>query len=507
MNVLVLNLGMKSIRSIIFDQDGRKLSSASRPLKSAINNTRVEQYPEEWWEKAVEVMQISVKDAGTDQIDYITVTASASCLVCLQKDGTPYKYCLMVSDKRSIAEVDEIRNAPAYKKAEEESGLEVTVSVMLPKILWMKKYKPEVFDYTHYFLTPNDFMIYQLCGQACTDELNAIKYQYSINKQAYPSELLNQLGIPQSKLPEVVRTGELAGIMHPEISKQIGCKEGTKVVVTSYDAICSFIGSGVSDEGEASDVSGTVTVFRMLSKKDELIHSGKTYITPFNQGDFNIIGGSNNLGGGLIEWVKQCFYANEANPYELMEKDASESELGARGIIFLPYLLGERFPLWNDSARGVFFGLERMHTRKDTTRAVFEAAAFIDRTMMEAIQETSAEVTTIRLSGGLARVNLISQIKADVTGKEVIVLSEFETTASGAAMMVLNGQEHIPFSELTNFSRKRMTIHPDMENHAKYNQLYKLFKETYKTLEPMFERRLELLKSISNNKEIQIENL
>ena len=149
-----------------------------------------------------------------------------------------------------------------------------------------------------------------------------------------------------------------------------------------------------------------------------------------------------------------------------------------------------------------------MHTRKDMTRAVFEAAAFIDRNMMEAIGETTADVTTIRLSGGLARVNLISQIKADVTGKEVTVLSEFETTASGAAMMVLNGQERIEFSQLARyFSKSRMTIHPDMENHEKYNVVYKLFKETYDSLVPMFDRRVELLDTIRSSRETQIENL
>jgi sugar (pentulose or hexulose) kinase len=149
-----------------------------------------------------------------------------------------------------------------------------------------------------------------------------------------------------------------------------------------------------------------------------------------------------------------------------------------------------------------------MHTRKDMTRAVFEAAAFIDRTMMEAIGETSAKVSTIRLSGGLARVNLISQIKADVTGKEIIVLSEFETTASGAAMIVYNGQEGMGFSQLAaDFSKSRMTIHPDMENHKKYSVIYQLFKETYKQLIPMFDRRVELLGTIRDSRETQIENL
>ena len=142
------------------------------------------------------------------------------------------------------------------------------------------------------------------------------------------------------------------------------------------------------------------------------------------------------------------------------------------------------------------------------TRAVFESAAFIDRTMMEAIGEMTDDVKTIRLSGGLARVNLISQIKADVTGKPVSVLSEFETTSSGAAMMVLNGQEGRSFEELSKlFSQIRMTIYPDINNHKKYDVMYTLFRETYQTLEPLYDRRIKLLDNIRSVGETQIENL
>ena len=506
--ILVLNMGMKSIRSIIFNDAGKRLSCASITLTSAINDVRVEQYPNEWWEKAVEVMRTSIKDAQIKTLDYITVTTSASCLVCVDECGNTLCNAIMVSDKRSVSEVDEIKSSNEYKTVKEDTGIEISVSLMLPKILWLKHNAPNIFDKTRYFLTPNDFLIYRLSGQVCTDELNALKYHYSLKDNAYPERLLQKINVPLRKLPEVKVTGSLIHTLPPDVAKKLGCSTETKIVLSSYDAICSFVGSGVSNEGEASDVSGTVTVFRVLSRKDKLLPSNRVYTTPFSQGKFNIIGGSNNLGGGLIEWVKQCYYQKEEYPYEVMEKEANESEIGAKGIIFLPYLLGERAPIWNDNARGTFFGLERMHTRKDMTRAVFEASAFIDRSMMEAIGETSSGVATVRLSGGLARINLISQIKADVIGREVIVLSEFETTALGAAMIVLNGQEKISFSSLaTKFSKIRMTIHPDTENHEKYNVVYKLFRETYEALVPMFERRKELLNIIRNSRETQIENL
>ena len=508
MNVLVLNMGLKSIRSIIFNDKGIKIADSSRTLTTAIDENKVEQFPEEWWKKGIEVMKASISDAMIDGVDYITVTTSAACLVCVDKDGNALSNAIMVSDKRAVEEASKIRKLKEYKIVEDKSGLEMSASLMLPKILWVKNNDKEVFDKTSYFVTPNDYLIYHLSGRIITDELNAIKYHYTTSDKSYPSELLKAIGIPNNKLPMVASTGSYVGDILPVVAQEIGCKTNAKIVITSYDAICSFVGSGVLNDGEASDVSGTVTVFRMLSKKKQFLPSNKVYVTPFKQGNYHIVGGSNNLGGGLIEWVKQCYYSKEEYPYEVMEKEASESEIGARGLIFLPYLLGERAPIWNDSARGAFFGLERMHTRKDMTRAVFESAAFIDRTMMEAIGEMTDDVKTIRLSGGLARVNLISQIKADVTGKPVSVLSEFETTSSGAAMMVLNGQEGRSFEELSKlFSQIRMTIYPDINNHKKYDVMYTLFRETYQTLEPLYDRRIKLLDNIRSVGETQIENL
>lgn len=222
-----------------------------------------------------------------------------------------------------------------------------------------------------------------------------------------------------------------------------------------------------------------------------------------------IAGGSNNLGGGLVEWVKQCYYINEKYPYELMEKDAGESSIGAGGLIFLPYLLGERAPLWDYNARGVFFGLERTHTRKEMTRAVFESTGFIDLDMIHALEEQGVGVDTIRVSGGLARINLVSQIKADVTGKEVHVLSEFETTASEAAVIAFCGQQ--VFSSLHEaaeaFAKVRMVIRPDRKNHEQYLRIYGLYKETYESLRGLFPKRMELVRSLYGGKHVKIENL
>ena len=150
-----------------------------------------------------------------------------------------------------------------------------------------------------------------------------------------------------------------------------------------------------------------------------------------------------------------------------------------------------------------------MHTRKDMTRAVFESTGFIDLSIIDAIAEAGVETASVRLSGGLARINLISGIKADVLGRDVAVLSEFETTATGAAMIALTGQGvfQSPAQAADRFAKIRMIIKPNMENHKKYLDMYELYRNTYRTLKDLFSERIRILENIQSSREVQIENL
>ncbi len=508
--VLVLNMGMKSIRSIIFCEDGRKLAQTALPLTSAINEKCVEQDASEWWGKAVAVMKKTIHDAKITHLDAITVTSSASCLVCLDKDGKPLLPVIMVSDKRAQEEAENISQLPEFAEVKKLTGLEMSSSLLLPKILWIKKHVEEVFHNTAYFLSPNAYLLYRLCGAPVTDDLDAGKCHYHQETRKYPEKLLQVLGINLNTLPRVVDIGKKTGVLFDSLVKELALTGRTNVVASSYDAICSFFGSGAIEDGEASDVSGTVTVFRTMSySSNPLGQDAKVYESLYKPEGARIVGGSNNLGGGLIEWAKQCYYKSEEYPYEVMEKEAAESDIGANGLIFLPYLLGERTPIWNDDARGVFFGLERMHTRKDMTRAIFESTGFIDMDMKAAIEDTGIKVKRLRFSGGLARLNLIAQIKADILGIDVLVLSEFETTSTGAAMLALIGLGHFQNMReaADDFVKVRMIIKPDMDNHRKYMHIYHLYKSTYEVLKPQYKKRIQMLEAIRTNREVKIENL
>lgn len=507
--ILVLNMGMKSIRGIIFDEEGGKLASSARLITTALTEETVTQEPSEWWEAACQVVREAVADAGGVRVDYLTVAASSSCLVCVDSDGEALLPCMMVSDKRAEEESVFLDHAAEFRAVKEKTGLCMTPSVMLPKALWVKRHRSDIFAKIYKLLSPNDYLIAKFTGCYVSDYMNAAKWHYDMEGKQYPLELLKKVGISEELLPEVVAPGKYVGTVLGSVAEKTGLAEETKVVASTYDAICSFIGSGILEEGEAGDVSGTVTVFRAAVKQKMEGTTERIQQIPYYEAGIHIIGGSNNLGGGLIEWVKQCYYQNDPFSYELMEKDAGEVSLGAGGLIFLPYLLGERAPIWDNNARGVFFGLERMHTRKEMTRAVFESTGFIDLDMIAAIEENGVKIECVRLSGGLARLNLVSQIKADITGREVQVLSEFETTATGAAMIALYGQG--VYSSLREaadrFVKIRMIIRPDWKNHEKYQEIYQMYKETYTTLKPLFAKRMALTERLYRGKRVRIENL
>jgi xylulokinase len=489
---IVLNLGLKSIRAIIFSETGRIIVGSSLPLETRVDGTIVEQCAEEWWKKGMQVIREVVEKSGTaGRIRYITVTASSCCLVTISAEGYPLSKVIMVSDKRARREASYVEQTAAYERLKEiNTDLIINSSMMLPKILWVKNNDPEVFEASAYFCSPNDYFGYRFTRNAVVDTLNAEKAFYDKFTHSYPKELLSCLDIPEEKLPEVVPVGQVCGQLLDSVKMEMGLKASAPIeyIATTYDAICAFYGSGPSGEGDACDVSGTVTSLRaMVSGHKKLSKSG-IFCQYQPEFDLSIVGGSNNLGGGLVEWAKQAFYENHEDPYGLMENEARSVQDGCDGLVFLPYLMGERAPLWNDNARGVFFGLGRHHRRRHMMRAVFESAGFVLLSLAEEIERQGISIASVRVSGGLSRIQLVNQIKADILNKEVKVVEEFETTALGAFLLM--GVTAGAFSgifEATKIVKVREIIFPNCSFSSKYQERFKLFQQVYESLLPAFD--------------------
>lgn len=509
--VLVLNLGLKSIRAIVFDIEGNKLSFAARSVTTILKGRRVEQDPEDWWRLGIEAMTEALEEKEVrDAVTAITVTTSSCCLVGIDVDGKSVMNSMMVADKRSYKEAELIEKSAHYLAAKAANNNYLAhPSMMLPKAMWLKANDPEAYAATSCFLGSNDFLIHRICGELVTDTLNAEKFYFSPDKMSYETEIFEEFGMDKI-LPRVVTPGTDLGECLDSFKDLIGVKasQSVRCVVTTYDAICAFFGSGLHKDGDASDVSGTVTSLRVLSKTKPLHAPEGIFVQHEPLTGVYIIGGSNNLGGGLIEWAKQSLFENEELPYERMEQEARNSILGARGVVFLPYLLGERAPIWDDEARAVFFGIERFHKREDMIRAVFESTGLSLVPLMNLIASSGCRPRRLLASGGLSRMSLISEVKADVLDVEVCLPNEFETTAVGAHILVAIGLGfYKDLDEASKIVSMREIILPDKKRNAKYMEIYEIFNELYTSLKPLFVKRRKMLKSISSEKSIHIENL
>lgn len=491
----VLNLGLKSMRAAIFDVAGCCLGIAYEPIETHIAEGRVEQDPNNWWGAGQRVLEDALHQCGRRaDVDTVTVTASAGCLVPLDAGCDPLGRAIMISDVRARPQAELISRLAAFEQF--AAGRRVTPDLMLPKVVWLRDQDPARYERTRWFATPNDFLVARLTGEVATDAHNASKYFFGLTgRPEYPDQLLDAVHVEKSRLPPVAAGADLQIPLRPEIRDRFQLPERCRVVISTYDAICAVYGAGASAPGDACDVSGTVTSFRAVTDLALRDPTGRLFVAPHVREGMYLAGGSNNLGGGVIEWVKQLLYSDEDQPYAAMERDAADTPPGAAGIIFLPYLLGERAPIWDANARAVFFGLGRNHGRADLLRSVFEGVGYSVLDIADRLRELGVGVRRVVASGGLARIASIQQIKADMLGVPLMLSEELETTALGAALVAgVNAGRYGSIEEATETSvRFGRRFDPDQARTEMYRDFFSIYRGLYQSLSPLFSDREEFL--------------
>lgn len=506
---LVVNLGLKSIRIIVFDENGTQIFVRSKPVYSSLRDNKVEQDAFEWEENLNKLLLELKATPLAKEIKYITSTTSSSCIYGIDIKGKPTTKVMMVSDKRANLQVNKIVSLDSYINNSKKYGYKCSTSSTIPKICWYKDNERNTFKKTYKWIGAGEFIHYFFTKEFVTDPLNAGKAFYNNNNE-YDVEIFNDLGLNQNILPKVVPIGEKIDIPN-DISNKFNFAKGCKFIVTTYDAICAVIGSYDGSNNTACDVSGTVTSVRVLTDQNVIKKNNSLVLTQeLKIENKRLIGASNNMGGGIMEWYKQAFYdENDKNVYYTMENQAHSSTVGANGIIFLPYLLGERAPFKSVNAKATFFGISRTNDIKDFARAVFESTAFVTKDLLNLILDSGIEIDTISVSGGLARFDLINQIKADVTNKKVNVLENFESTSVGAyILLALSIKKYNSLSEASKSAVKiRKAIYPTEKNHKLYEAYFDFFKELNETLYDKYNIHKELLKKIENYGTNTISNL
>ena len=431
---LVINLGLKSIRGIIYNSFGKQVDMISFVIKTHINNNFIEQDTSEYILKLNKILTYFKKEKLTSKIKYISVTSSANCLLGLSKNYKPVTKVFTVLDFRAN-EISFKDNSKNVKNLDPSHNLS--------KIIWQKKNDFKIFKKCKYWANNSDYLCFHLTSKLITDNLNYNKFL--IKNSITTKKILNSYNISKIFLPEKKNIGDSISLNKSSL-KRFGFNQKCKFVITTYDAICACLGSVNSKNiyQNAAEVSGTVTSIRILSKtKPKKPGSLKISYIPLI--DRYLIGLSNNLGGGIIEWYKNFFI--KKNYYKDLKRSYFK---GKNYFYFFPFIFGDRDLGFRQTSRGIFYGLGSNTNIDDLTKSVIDSAAFTSKYLLDKIKKNKSvgKITSVTLSGGLARLEFLNKIKARLFGTKTFVTKDFESTSLGCLILMLVSQTGKEFEKI-----------------------------------------------------------
>lgn len=494
--VIGMDMGTTNIKAVALGNDGRAVAEASLPNKfynPGVN--RHEQEANEWWQNVQDIFNTITAQMGKDavrRIRDICISSHTVSLLPVAEDGTPLYRALTYQDSRSVGELREIIEKTGYEQFVRTVGGQPSVAFLPNKILWYKRHEPERFQKTKYFMQASSYINYKLTGVMTSDIDQGLRTQCMDIETLDWSELIGEaVGVDLKKyLPPIKLINEVIGYVTPEAAKMTGLEPGIPVLAGCSDAMAAMYATGMSRLGECGESSGTTSLVfigsDVKSPPDVPVVTRPCAI----EGMPWVFDAPIQSSGAAIRWFIDKFAKEEAeaaalrgqNIYEYLNELAYTAKPGSNGLIFFPYLLGERAPLWNDYARGMFIGMRMDMGRNELTRSIFEGTAFALRHVMETVKKEGAKAELLRICGGGAKSRVWNQIKASALNMPVYVLSpESGDVPVGDAMIA--GHKAGLFESLTETAEKiikvQEVIEPNPEWVKVYDELYPYYVEMY----------------------------
>lgn len=461
---LVINLGLKSIRGILFNGIGKKKFQVNYKIKTKIIGQFVEQNPIEYRFLFFKILKELNKKNLTKKINYISTTTSANCLMLIGKKGNLCSNVITVLDRRCERLSKDINKNSKFRFKSE---------MQLLKVLWYKKNKPKIFKKSKYWINNGDYLNFLLTDKIFTDSLNYQKFEFKNKK--FTNDFLKKNKLDKNCIPKKFSIGTKFKLSD-NIKKKYNFNDNTKFVLTTYDAICATIGSSdlKNKNGNISEVSGTVTSVRLMSKKKPK-NKSKLNLSYIPLIDRYFLGGSNNLGGGILVWYKNFLHNRVSleNFNKIYKHKKNETNM-----FFLPYLFGDRYLGIEKSSQGLLYGIGASTNLNDITRAVFESTALTSKIFIEDIQKQGNLIKSISLSGGLSKLNFINQIKNEIYRKKILLCKEHESTSLGSFILMLVATKKIPLESLSRVIKFKTLnlkyLHSKAQNDTKFYKFKEL---------------------------------
>lgn len=483
--LLGVDVGTTATKAVLVDQLGVIVSHARAEYETMhLQANWVEQDPQQWWKtfcKAVKEAKSFVPDA---KISAIAISAQAPTLVAVDSDGIPVRNALIWMDRRSQVESDQL--AQQFPNISELTGNRADPYYVAAKIKWFIDNEHENYLKTKYFLQIPGYLNFKLTGKFGIDSAHASLLQLrSADNKIWVKEVMEFVGVGEDKFPQIANSITLQGEVVANNESEI--KAGTPVFFGSVDGCSAALEAGVIDPGVVAEMTGTSTVLLMPT-------DGSNFNDAFVAIEHAIPNRGLRLGamvasGASLAWLTQNILKNTSS-IEQLSKDAAEVRPGSEGLIFLPYMMGERSPIWHTNARGVFFGLSLTTTPAQMFRATLEGTAFALSHNVEIARKSGIKIDEIRSIGGGSKSGLWNQIKADVLGVPIALLKDSSGAAVGDAYLAGLGVG--TFSDIRSTIKNNIKIEtkyqPNLKLHSYYQQRYSIYRSVYESLKQDFDK-------------------
>lgn len=483
---LGIDVGTTGAKAVLVDEEGRVMASSTHDYPLLVPRPGwTEQEPHAWWEATVRSIR-DVLASGKGQVDGVGLTGQMHGLVALDAKGEVLRPAILWNDQRTADEAAWITERVGAERVLQLTSNPVLTGFTAPKLFWVRRHEPHVYDRIAHVLLPKDYVRYRLTGVFATDVADASGTSwFDVRARRWSDEMLAALEVPRSWLPDVFESPEVVGRVSEEAAVQTGLRAGTPVVAGAGDQAAQAVGAGIVRGGLVSVTIGTSGVVFAHLEALQVDPRGRTHtFCHAVPGKWHVMGVMLAAGGSL-RWLRDClgvadWYQAGADPYDRMTEEAAEVPPGSEGLLFLPYLSGERTPHADPFARGAFVGLTLRHRRSHLIRAVLEGVAFGLRDALEIIRGMGIGITQVRASGGGARSALWRQILADVFGTELVTVAVTEGAAYGAALLAAVGVGAFPTVEVACDRAVRIAERTVPGAHRqRYEELYRLYVELY----------------------------
>ncbi len=497
--VLAHDVGTSGNKATLFTVDGELIGSKTYPYDTRyFNNNWAEQNPNDWWEAVCHSTRELVQDIDVSEIAAVSFSGQMMGCLCVDKDGTPLRDAIIYCDQRAQTECQDILKQIDPKDFYHIVGHRANESYSLEKLMWVKNNEPEIYKKTYKMLHAKDYIVFKHTGNMMTDHSDASGTNaFDLNNFSWSEKIIDVAGIDGEMLPELKKSIDVAGTVTTKAAQETGLKEGTPVVVGGGDGSCAGIGVGCIKTGLAYNYLGSSSWSALMVDKpvyDEKMRvMNWAHAIPYTLQP----SGTMQTAGASYNWLKNEICALEVkeagergiSPYDVINDTISQSVPGANGILFLPYLLGERTPRWNADAKGAFIGLNLSHKRADVLRAVMEGITYNLEIILRIFRQ-HVEIDTITVIGGGAKGDIWRQMMADIYHAKILKPNYLEeATSMGAAIIGGVGVGAFQdFSVVDRFIKIESEQIPNEENRRQYLKMMPIFDDCYYALEDIYKK-------------------